>query len=116
MIRGAVCFLYIICMVVYIVWAPNDYFWFGFNIISMLLFGGMCCLFLASSKKSTENERLLFYYMFGISIARSVYTGFCANAILNGRKEWVPYATQVFIFLVAVTFLLFLIYLARQKE
>lgn len=83
----------------------------------MLLFGGMCCLFIAEGKKKlTENERLLFLYMFGINLGRAVYTGFCTHAIINGKKEWIPYATQVFIFLVAVTFLLFLIYLARQKE
>lgn len=103
-------------MVYYLAFAPNSYFWWGFNIISQILFAASCCAIIASRRKITENERLLFWYMCGVNILRAVYTAFCTHAMIIHKDHWIAYSTNVFIILVAVTFFLFLIYLAKQKE
>lgn len=116
MVKSLVCLLYIVCMVVYLEVAPNSMFWFAFNIISMLMFSAMTCYFLASKQKISANERLLFWYMFGVNAGRAVYTSFCTRAIYMGNDTWIKPATHIFVILVVFTFFLFLIYLARQKE
>jgi dolichol kinase len=110
------CFLYILGMIYYLEFAPDTYFWHGFNILSMLLLSAVCCALVASRKRITENERLLFYYMVGINVARSIYSIVCIHANVIGKTEWKPYATHVFVTLVVITLFLFLIYLAKHKE
>lgn len=103
-------------MVFYLEWAPNTYVWWCFNLLSIILLSTAACAFIASAKRISENERLLFWYMAGVNLARGIYTIFCTHAISIEQKDWVRPATHVFVVLVIVTFFLFLIYLARQKE
>lgn len=114
--RSLVCVLYILATVYYVTWAPDSYFWHGFNIVSIILFGAAATAFAASKVRVTENERLLLWYMVGWNIARAIYTCFCIHANVIERTSWKPYATSVFISLTVITLLLFLVYLARRKE
>lgn len=114
--KSIVCFLYVLFTVFYLMWAPDTYFWHGFNVITMILFSSACCVFVATKRCISENERLLFWYMFGVTSCRAIYTVFCIHANIIGRTEWKSYATHVFVIIVIATFFLFLIYLARQRE
>lgn len=103
-------------MAVYLEVVPNTMFWFAFDIVTMLVFSAMCSFFLASRKRISENERLLFWYMFGVNTTKAIYTVFCTRAYYMGNDEWIKPATHVFVILVVVTFFLFLIHLANKKE
>ena len=109
--KAASCFLYILLTIIYLRFdVDNERLWFGFNIITQIMFTATLCLFLTSEHRPTETERLLFYFVCTMSVGRAFYTSLC----IYENKAWVLYNTDIFCFIVCVCFVILLIYLALK--
>lgn len=110
--RSAACFFYILSVIVYLQFMDDSRFAFGFNIVTQLLFTAIVCYYATNIKGLTRIDKLLFYYVATMSIGRGIYTSFCVYA----KRAWILYNTDVFTFILCVSFGLFLIYLAKSKK
>lgn len=110
--RAVTCFLYVVSIIVYYRFMPSTRFAFGFNIVTQLLFTAIICIYATLNGKANKRDKLLLYYVAALSVGRAVYTSFCVYK----DKEWVLYYTDVFVFIMCVTFGLFLISLALIEK
>lgn len=99
-------------VIVYYQFMDSSRLSFGFNIVTQLMFTGIVCIYATMNEQTSKKDKLLFYYVAILSIARAFYTSFCVYA----AKSWILYNTDVFGFIISVTFYIYLFYLATLEK
>lgn len=107
--KSASCFLYISFTLLY-AWytGDNDILMYGVGQLTILMFIIVLCVFVLNGKPSTVVERLFLQYSLFATVGRGLYTLYC----LFMSAPWIVYNTDVFAFILAVTFLILIIYVA----
>lgn len=103
-------FLYVLFTIVYACYAKGTMLWYGFGQLTLLLFICVLCVFVMSNKVNTEVERLFLKYVCFMTMCRAVYTVYCVFT----EDKLVIYNTDVFQFVVTVTFLILLLHVALK--
>lgn len=105
-------FLYVIINVIYLSpIADAGRIWGGIQLITHIGFIGYLCYEMQKKEKPNSIERFSFQYATWFSFSNCVYIVAC---IFN-TKPWAVYNTEVFSAIVAVGFLVFIIYCAFKK-
>lgn len=111
MIKTASCFLYVSLTLLYAWYTGDNYeLMYGVGQLTILMFVVAVCSFALSGKPNTVIEKLFLQYSMYVTFGRALYTVYC----LFMSKPWIIHNTDVFAFIVAVTFLIFLFYVAYK--
>lgn len=107
--KFSICFLYVICQIIYLTFSDGSRLWGGLNIGTHIAFIGYLCHTL--EKTHTGNEKLMFQYLKWVSIANCFYIGVCVWK----DTYWVLYHTDLFVYIFGIGFLVFLIHAALKE-
>lgn len=110
MLKVGASFLYVVMTIVYASYAKSTMLWYGFGQLTLLLFIVVLCLFVIDNKRNTEIERLLLKYVTFMTLCRALYTVYCVFY----EDKIVIYNTDVFRFVVTVTFLILIYHIALK--
>ena len=106
-------FLYVLWNIVYLSpIVPNTKFWHGSDKIMQSLFLSVLCYFIQNYKNNNENERLFFEYLKWLSLANSIYLGFC----MGMGKTYALLNTPIFAYILGIGFFTFLLHRALNKK
>lgn len=106
-------FLYVLLTLLYMQYGDGSMLWYGIGQLTILLFISVLCAFVLSNKPNTYWEELFFNYCAYMTLGRAAYTAYCMFIDSNG---WVIYHTDVFQFIVGVTFAILALYVAIKSQ
>lgn len=110
--RFAVCFLYILAQVVYLMpMMPGNRYTYAFNIITHVAMAGYLAGILSVVEGLSENERLMFQYIKFLSIANCIYIAVCAVK----NTSFAIYNTPLFAHILGIGFVSFVVHCALKK-
>lgn len=111
-LKIAACFIYVLCTIVYVTYATKTLLWFGFGQCTVLGFICVLGLFCISNKPVSKLEKLFLGYCIGMTFGRFVYTFYCVHM----EDALVIYNTDVFNFIVYITFFILLGHCAVYRK
>ncbi len=111
--KTAVCFVYILCSIIYLSpIAEGTRIWYAFNIITQIAFVGYLCYLQSAVKNNSIPERLFFGYLWRLSIANCIYIVICVWK----DTYWSIYNTGVFAYILGISFVVLLIHIAIEQH
>lgn len=106
-------FLYVISTFIYLNLATTHVLWSGFGQLTFMLFICVLCVFVLSNKPNTYREELFLKYCAYMTLGRALYMLYC---VFIDNDGWVIYHTDVFQFIVGVTFAILVLYVAIKSQ
>lgn len=102
--------MYILACIVYLIYGDASIYWGAVNIITQTGFIGYLAFEL--QKNSKGHEKLFLQYITALSAANVLYIMVC----MYKDKFWIIHNTDLFAYILALGFAVFLIHCATQKQ